>query len=37
MAWYVMKYDPKKHIFTLKVTDGNKIAIKKCNADQVSV
>jgi hypothetical protein len=29
-----MKYNTKKHIFTLKVTDGNKISIMKCNTDE---
>lgn len=30
---YVLKYNNKKHIFILKVTDGTKITLKKSNAD----
>lgn len=32
---YTLKYDPKSHRFVLKVTDGNKIVLKKCNPDEV--
>ena len=30
---FILKYNNKKHIFILKVTDGTKITLKKSNAD----
>lgn len=34
VAKFVMKYVVKNHRFLLKVTDGDRMVIKKCNADK---
>ncbi len=33
---YVIKYQPVKEVFILKVTDGNKVVLKRCPNKEVT-